>query len=349
MAISHDPEVKHRAAARFAGCLLSGINDVSFYPLTTESLPPGEGYSDLSDVMKALGVDGLKKALKSTYYPQPGDIARFIVDNELTGEGWKFKQIRVEDKTNGAYNALIFVKDHQVEVFFQGTPMMEWRKWRQNLSFLSGIFTAADGKTTGRVHGGFLAVTEQIRGPVEQELAALKEQQGGLDHIGISGYSQGGAVAPLFAMGLKDSLRRIAHVYTFAAPRAGLSTGGFTETMNALLSHTAVHFRADHDPVPRLPARAMNFANTPGEYIGIAGRGLFAEGSIGDPLRALPRLHKIFSMSSGGEGRLGMPIFHVPMNYLQGLLSGPWHALDISTTDEPAPEDKSSRQDPRLN
>lgn len=322
---------KKTAAFRFAMCLFAGIHDKNFYP-TEKIAKPGEGYRDLSAVVDALQKEGLAEALETTHYPQIGAMADFIVDNKLTGGGWKFKQIRIEDTKHDAYTALILAKEGRTEIFFPGTPMLEWKKWAQNLAFSAATFTAGDWRTKCKVHSGFLAVMEQIRAPVELELAALEKQQDGMMKIGISGYSQGGAVAPLFALGLKESLRRKTHVYTFAAPRVGLEKGGFVEAMDKLLPNRAFHFRADHDPVPRLPLRTMSFANTPGAYIGIGTSDAFADGKRGAVLRNLPLLRRHFSMSAGGEGLLGLPTFHFPLNYLQSLLKSAWHTLDISTS-----------------
>lgn len=101
----------------------------------------------------------------------------------------------------------------------------------------------------GPVHSGFYDVYHSLQAMLADATALIKNS----DVVHCVGHSLGGAVANLVAIHIAQLGARV-RLYTFGAPRVGLSIANYDKIMNAKIGERNI-YRVSHnfDPIPMIP------------------------------------------------------------------------------------------------
>lgn len=135
----------------------------------------------------------------------------------------------------------------------------------------NGNFGVATGYNNTSVHTGFNKTFSSLRPELERRLSDTATRHG-KQQIHVVGHSLGGAIASLVADWAKMHFNTTVNLYTFGAPRVGLS--GYAQKSTFAIDQ---HFRCTHgaDPVPMAPVWPFVHAptETPHEYRLDSGQG----------------------------------------------------------------------------
>lgn len=146
----------------------------------------------------------------------------------------------------------VLVTERANVVVFRGTQTSA--EWLSNLSSGQRPYTEPrSGRFCGWIHGGFLAMAEQVR-PGPAEVAALLDPS---KPCFVTGHSLGSALATIWALQLaliRPELADRIRLYSFAGPRVG--DPAFVETFWSLVPN-AYRVANLADAVPLVPASAM--------------------------------------------------------------------------------------------
>ena len=138
-----------------------------------------------------------------------------------------------------------------VVIAFRGTDSKE--DWAKN----SKALWPKRHPLGGKVHRGFLEVSEQVKSHVMQILRNLGPRK---RRILLTGHSLGGAIATELAAAIcaaKPAWLDEIEVATFGAPRLG--DGQFEKSYEQLVGNSHWWFVNSGDPVPHLPPNAMGY------------------------------------------------------------------------------------------
>lgn len=174
-------------------------------------------------------------------------------------QAWGFPQTRFAHSLRHGINALLSWNDRYVYVHFRGTTDIRG-------AVLDGMFRltepaealglggsgrlsdASDGQP--RVHSGFHLGYSVLQQQLDSFITSEADPQSSKIFL-YSGHSLGGALAQLSALHVLRSGRRVAGVYTTAAPRVGNEE--FARRANVLLENGNFRLRLKGDVVPHVP------------------------------------------------------------------------------------------------
>ena len=137
-----------------------------------------------------------------------------------------------------------------IVVAFRGTQPNKIKDW----------LTDADCRflksPLGEVHQGFYEALQRVWSNID---LTIKTYQDNSQKLWFTGHSLGGALAMLSAAMFLDEPEKVGGLYTFGQPRVG--DVSFAKRFDKVLKERVFRFVNNNDIVPRVPPRAMKYAD----------------------------------------------------------------------------------------